>query len=109
MPETDGDGDLGERIAKAKAAQSSEKARGGRSRGGVDRSGGLGLRYSAEFASAIIVGVGLGLFIDAITGAPPWGLLVMLSLGFAAGIRNIVRAAKEIAAAAMEDTDEAQE
>lgn len=51
----------------------------------------MGLRLSADFLSAIIVGGVLGLLCDKFTGAAPWGLFVFLLLGFAAGVINILR------------------
>lgn len=63
----------------------------------ADRSGmAVGLRYGAEFAAGVLIGAGLGYMVDLATGAPPWGLLVGALLGFAAGVRNITRAAAEL-------------
>lgn len=50
-----------------------------------------GLRISTEFVAGIIAGVILGWAFDKFVGTSPWGLIVFLLLGFAAGIRNIVR------------------
>ena len=66
----------------------------------IDRSGmSLGLRMASEFASAILVGGLLGYGVDFLLNLTPWGLLVGLALGFAAGTVNIVRAARQMAAA----------
>ena len=66
----------------------------------IDRSGmSLGLRMASEFASAILVGGLLGYGIDFLAKTSPWALLVGLALGFAAGTVNIVRAARQMAAA----------
>ena len=66
----------------------------------IDRSGmSLGLRMASEFASAILVGGLLGYGVDFLAKSTPWGLLVGLALGFAAGTVNIVRAARQMAAA----------
>jgi ATP synthase protein I len=66
----------------------------------IDRSGmSLGLRMASEFASAILVGGLLGYGVDFLVKTTPWGLLVGLALGFAAGTVNIVRAARQMAAA----------
>lgn len=63
----------------------------------AERSGmGAGLRYGAEFAAGVLIGAGLGFMVDLATGAPPWGLFVGAMLGFAAGVRNVVRAAQEL-------------
>lgn len=50
-----------------------------------------GVRLSTDFLSAILVGGALGLAIDKLAGSAPWGLLLFLLLGFAAGIVNILR------------------
>jgi ATP synthase protein I len=66
----------------------------------IDRSGmSLGLRMASEFASAILVGGLLGYGVDFLAKSSPWALLGGLGLGFAAGTVNIVRAARQMAAA----------
>ena len=49
--------------------------------------------------AAIIVGAGLGYLIDLFLPTRPWGMIVLLLLGFAAGVLNVVRAAAEMNAA----------
>ena len=56
-------------------------------------------RLASEFVAAVIVGAGLGYGIDMIFGTKPWGLAVLLVLGFIAGVVNIVRASAEMNAA----------
>jgi ATP synthase protein I len=51
------------------------------------------LRLSSEFAAAVLVGAGLGWLLDWLLGTSPWGLIVLLMLGFAAGVLNVLRAA----------------
>jgi ATP synthase protein I len=41
--------------------------------------------------AAIIVGAGLGYIIDMFLPTRPWGLVVLMLLGFAAGVLNVVR------------------
>jgi len=41
----------------------------------------------------VVVGAGLGWGIDRLLGVGPWGLIVFLLLGFAAGVLNVMRAA----------------
>jgi len=84
------------------------EARGDRAVASSRRSGrqfeatkaGRGFRLAAEFVAAIMVGAGLGYGIDFLVGTRPWGMVVMLLLGFAAGVLNVVRAASEMAAEA---------
>jgi ATP synthase protein I len=51
------------------------------------------LRLSAEFVAGILVGAGLGWLLDRWLGTSPWGLMVLLMLGFAAGVLNMMRSA----------------
>jgi ATP synthase protein I len=53
-----------------------------------------GFRLTSEFVAGVLVGAGLGWLIDRLLGIAPWGLLVFLLLGFAAGVLNVVRSAK---------------
>jgi ATP synthase protein I len=52
-----------------------------------------GLRLSAEFVAGILVGGAIGWLMDRWLGTSPWGLMVWLLLGFAAGVLNMMRAA----------------
>jgi ATP synthase protein I len=52
---------------------------------------GLAWRMSTEIVATLVVGGLLGYGADQLIGSGPWGLLVGLILGFAAGLRNIMR------------------
>ena len=52
-----------------------------------------GLRLSAEFVAGILVGAGIGWLMDRWLGTSPWGMIVLLLGGFAAGVLNMMRAA----------------
>ena len=52
-----------------------------------------GLTVFSEFVAAVIVGAGIGWLVDYWTGAKPWGLVVFLGLGAAAGFWNVYRLA----------------
>lgn len=52
---------------------------------------GQGLKLGAEFVSGILVGAGLGFVIDGWLGSSPFGLIIFLLLGFAAGVMNVLR------------------
>jgi ATP synthase protein I len=43
--------------------------------------------------AAVLAGAGLGWLIDRWLGTSPWGFIVLLLLGFAAGVVNVIRAA----------------
>ncbi len=56
-----------------------------------------GFQLSTEFVAGILVGGILGWAIDHFAGTSPWGLIVFLLLGFAAGTLNVMRSAGVIA------------
>lgn len=93
-PEND---DLAERIARAKSAQdqTAKKQRQADASAGVS-AGALALRYGAEFGASVFVGIMIGLGIDYAFNTQPWGLLIMLGFGLAAGILGVIRAYKEL-------------
>lgn len=82
--------DLDQRIAKAQAEIDARERPAQMSTG---KGMGLGFRMASDFAAAVIVGVVLGLGIDAVFKVQPWGVITCLMLGFAAGVRNVVATA----------------
>jgi ATP synthase protein I len=106
-PEGDGSGrsattDLAARIARARGERSEAgkpSGRGGTTLSGANRA----FRLASEFVAAIIVGAGLGYGIDMLFGTRPWGMVILLLVGFAAGVLNVVRASAEMNAAATPD------
>ena len=97
-------GDLEARIARAQArnpAQAAVEQRRQSDMSGLSR----GFRLASEFAAAIIVGAGLGYLIDMVLPTRPWAMIVLLLLGFAAGVLNVVRAAREMNAATAAPAD----
>jgi ATP synthase protein I len=52
-----------------------------------------GFRLSTELVAGVAVGAGLGWLLDKWLGTTPWGMIVLLMLGFAAGVLNVMRAA----------------
>lgn len=90
--------DLEARIARARGQRAAE-AVPEQTRTG-DLSGlSRGFRLGSEFVAAIIVGAGLGYLVDMFLPTRPWGLVVLLLLGFAAGVVNVVRATAQMNAA----------
>lgn len=55
-----------------------------------------GVRYGSEFAGGVLAGAGLGYLADRFFNWTPWGLLIGVLLGFAAGTLNVVRAASNM-------------
>jgi ATP synthase protein I len=81
---------LGERLARDQAARPSEGPLEER----VTTASGYarGFRLSSELVAGVVIGAGLGLLIDHWLGSSPWGLMIFLLLGFAAGVLNVARA-----------------
>jgi ATP synthase protein I len=84
---------LGEKIEQARKERIWKGAHG--LGGGAPGPLGLALRIAVEMVAAFAVGVGLGLGFDYLVGTRPWGLIVGVFVGGAAGILNVLRAAKE--------------
>ena len=57
----------------------------------------LGFKISSEFISAIAVGAILGYALDYYVGTTPWGMIVLLLLGFCAGVLNVLRSVGKVA------------
>jgi ATP synthase protein I len=55
------------------------------------------MKLSSEFIAAIIVGGFLGWFVDRFVGTAPWGMIILLLLGFCAGVLNVLRSAGMVA------------
>jgi ATP synthase protein I len=52
-----------------------------------------GLQLSTELVAAVLVGAAIGWLTDRWLRISPWGMIVFLLLGFAAGVLNVMRAA----------------
>jgi len=91
--------DLASRIASAKRDRDIEDNRASR-QASPEMSGlARGMRIGTEFIAAILVGAIFGYLIDLGLGTSPWGLLIMLLVGFAAGILNVTRVVAQMNAA----------
>ena len=87
---------LDEALAAKRPAARRDGEGGGPATGGL-LGFGQALRLSSEFIAGIAVGAGLGWLIDTLAGTSPWGLIVFLLLGFAAGVLNVLRSAGMVA------------
>lgn len=54
----------------------------------------LALKFGGEFGAAVLVGALLGYGADHFLRTEPWGLVLGLGFGFAAGVVNVVRLAR---------------
>jgi ATP synthase protein I len=81
---------LGDRLAQQKVSHKVEAGSGPRS----DPSAlARGFRLSTELVAGVLVGAFIGWALDRWLGISPWGMIVFLLLGFAAGVINVMRAA----------------
>lgn len=93
--------DLAERIARAKTAQENPiKAKQQAEAAMGVSAGAMALRYGAEFGASVFVGIMIGLGIDFFFGTKPWGILIMMGFGLAAGVLGVIRAYNELTARA---------
>jgi ATP synthase protein I len=53
----------------------------------------MAMRLGADFVAGVVVGAALGWGFDRLFDTSPWGLVVLLLLGFAAGLLNVMRSA----------------
>ncbi len=85
--------------------QAREKSRAGKNPGssfGKEEMSGysMAIRIGTEMVAALIVGVGIGYFLDYWLDTKPWFLVVFFFLGSGAGILNVYRAAQGLGMAA---------
>jgi ATP synthase protein I len=95
-PSSGGGSDFSERLQRLNAAlDKAQRDRDAASahgpRPGAGPGLGLAMRLASEFVVEILVGGAIGWVIDHFAGTSPWGLLVFLLLGFAAGVVSLLR------------------
>ena len=89
--------DLGDRLKAARGQEAKEPQPRGR---GTQSGLGQGLRIGIEMVVSVVVGAGIGYFIDGWADTRPLFMIVFLFLGFAAGIMNVLRIARGLDEAA---------
>ena len=82
---------LSERLARDQAGRASDGA--GEDRAATASGYAKGFRLSSELVAGVLVGGGIGWLLDRWLGIAPWGLIVFVMLGFAAGVLNVMRSA----------------
>ncbi len=85
--------DLGARISAAQAKQAERHKP--RSASNSTSGYGIGMKIVLDLIGGIVVGLVFGLALDHVLGTQPWGLLVLLALGSAAGFRLMLRTAEQ--------------
>jgi ATP synthase protein I len=83
--------DLQARIDRARGR--TEPEGGGPGRSAPPSGMAYAFRLSTELVAGVVVGAGLGWFLDRALGTSPWGLMIFLFVGFGAGTINLLRAA----------------
>ncbi|MDP2124287.1 MAG: AtpZ/AtpI family protein [Parvibaculum sp.] len=83
-----------------KTQQARQKPASGRSR---STAMGVAFRLVTELVAGVFVGAAIGWVLDSWLGTRPWFLLVFFFIGAAAGILNVYRAARQIAASTERD------
>ena len=87
--------DVSARLAAAQAREAQENAAEGRRKGKAEGIG-IGMRVGIELLASVLVGAGLGWFFDDKLGTSPIFLLALVSLGFTAGVLNVIRLTKRM-------------
>lgn len=90
-------------FSKRLDAARGDKAKEENSPEGTGAAFGRAFRVASELLAALFVGAALGLGLDRLLDTSPFLLLAGLGLGFAAGIRNVSRALKELNAPSSEE------
>jgi len=85
--------DVAARLAAVQEREAAEYKAQERRRGN-QQGVGLAMRIGIELVAAVMVGSGLGWFLDDKFGTSPVFLLALVCLGFTAGVMNVIRLAK---------------
>lgn len=82
-----------DRLSREIAAERQDQAEAKRPTRSDRSDYGQAFKLASEFVAGVLVGAALGWGLDRLAGTSPWGLIVLLLLGFCAGVMNVVRAA----------------
>ena len=81
---------LGKRLGERRSDLGEEEVRNSApSKPGVA----MAMRLASDFIAGVVVGAALGWGFDRLFDTSPWGLVVLVLLGFAAGLLNVMRSA----------------
>ncbi|MFN3232428.1 MAG: AtpZ/AtpI family protein [Alphaproteobacteria bacterium] len=90
---------MNDRDKRASASEIQARINKARAKAAVDQHGeanakAVGIRVGIDLFAGVLFGVVSGIFLDRWLGTSPWLLIVMMLLGFSAGIRNVIRTAE---------------
>jgi ATP synthase protein I len=78
--------------AQDKARQKDREAGSGRRDAGGGNAISLAMRLGVELVAAMVIAVTIGWGLDRLFHTRPWLMILMVPVGMAAGLRNLVRA-----------------
>ena len=90
-PESDFDA----RLRRLKEQVREERGDDGQRDGAPLSSGGWAMKLSVELAAGLLVGGGIGWFLDYLMGTKPWMLILFFFLGGAAGMWTVYKSSME--------------
>ncbi len=67
---------------------------------------GIATRLVAELIAGLLIGVLVGWYLDQFFGTKPWLMILFIIIGSAAGIMNVMRAAKQLVPKQPHDEDD---
>ena len=91
--------DLGQRLDKASGnatATTAAKAETAEAQAARSRAMGLGFSIAAQLVAGVLIGGVMGYYLDRWLGSAPWLMVLFLMFGFAAGLMNVIRTAREM-------------
>lgn len=89
--------DIGRRLEEVKSRHRPEPSANAQERG---RAMGQGLRIAVDLVVGVAFGGFVGWWLDRYFGTAPWLMVLLLILGFAAGMMNVIRTAQRMQAQA---------
>lgn len=94
--------ELNTRLDKARAANEPKKSSGLNE----GTTYGIATRLVAELVAGLLVGVFVGWYLDRLFDTKPWLMILLIMIGAAAGIINVMRAAKQLVPKEPQDEDD---
>ena len=88
--------DLGGRLDEAATSKSGDKAVEDAANAARSKALGMGFSIAAQLVAGVLVGGAIGYYLDRWLGSAPWLMVLFLMFGFAAGLMNVIRTAREM-------------